>query len=89
MNVLRGIDAKSVQVELIDPISRIRNKELTDGRGVLTIKVDCFSPIGPVARSEVVGRKRFQEIAVGTNVIINNVENYSELLCVRLIDKLS
>ena len=87
MNVLRGIQPKSVEVELVNPICCVGKEELTNGLRVFTVEVNCFSPVGLVMRSEIVGSERLQEITVGANVVIYDVENDSEILSVGLIHK--
>ena len=54
MDTVHGIETKSVDVELIDPVTGIGDEELADRTAVGPVEVESLAPFILVARGEVV-----------------------------------
>ena len=55
IDVLRGIEAQTIQVIFINPVAGIGNDELTDRPRIRAVVIDWLAPVGLVAVGEVVG----------------------------------
>src|SRR5947209_12677264 len=74
VDALRRVEAQAVEVELLDPVARVRDEELAHGPRVLAVEVDGLAPLGLVSVCEVVFRELAQVVPVGAEVVVNNVE---------------
>ena len=54
IDILRGIEAQSIEMKLIDPITSIGEKELAHGSRMLAVEIDGRAPIGGIAVGEIV-----------------------------------
>jgi hypothetical protein len=73
-------------VELLDPVRGVRRHELTNRRGVV-VEVDRLSPFGRVPRREVSGRVPAEVVAVGSEVVVDDVEDDAETEAMGAIDE--
>src|SRR4051794_29633310 len=84
-NLLRCIQAQTVEMKLIYPIRGIDRKELADGPAVFVVKVNRLSPFILMTISEVVFGKLLQVIAVGAEMVVHDVQNDANAKFVRAI----
>jgi hypothetical protein len=75
VNVLRRIQAKTVQVKFVDPVARVRDVVVAHGSGVLAVEVDALAPVRPVLLRKIKRRKPGEVISRGTEVVVDDVEN--------------
>src|SRR5205823_14723310 len=68
-------------------ISSIREEIFEHGLGLLTIEIDCLTPICFIAAAEVMRREGAEIVARRSEVIVNDVGYYSNSDSVRSIDE--
>src|SRR5690348_15771676 len=51
-NLLRRVEAQSVEVKLLDPIPNVREKKFSHGRGVLSVEIERISPLALILGGE-------------------------------------
>ncbi len=86
-DALRGVEAEAVEVELLDPVARVREEELADGRGVPAVEVDGGAPLGLVPFGEVVLRELREVVAVRPEVVVDHVEDDGDVLLMSFVDE--
>src|SRR5690242_3198023 len=74
-------------MEFIHPIRGIGGEELADWPAIAIIKVDRPSPFVLVAVGKIVLGEMMQIIAVGTEVVVDDIQNDGDAQIVRAIDK--
>src|SRR5438105_1565594 len=76
-DVLRRVEPESVEVELVDPVSGVRDRELPGASRALAVIVDRFAPLGGAGVHVRVGELR-QVVAVRAEVIVDDVEDHGD-----------
>src|SRR5688572_17457276 len=76
-------------MKFANPIARVRDEELSNGRRVWSIKVDRLSPLVLVASGEIAGRKLPEIVAIGAKMVVDHVENDSQTELMGGIHKLT
>src|SRR5437868_11953836 len=71
----------------IDPVAGIGGEELAHRAAVGAVEVQRLAPLGLVARREVRGRELLEVIAVGPEVVVDDVENDTEAKTMGAVDK--
>src|SRR5205085_426934 len=89
VDALRGVEAQAVHVELLDPVAHVRQEELADVLRVMSVEVDGLAPLGLVSVGEVVFRELSEVVAVGAEVVVDNVEDDCQPESVCLVDEAS
>src|SRR5262249_51994464 len=74
-HLLRGIKAKSVDVEFFDPVRGVGTKELAHRPRIRAIEIERFTPFILVAVREVIGGELLKEITVRADVVVDHVED--------------
>ena len=87
VDVLRRVQAQAVQVKLIDPVCGIRGKVLADRPGIEPVEVDRLAPLGLVLVGEIGWRKCLEIVAVGPQMVVDDIQNHAEAELVGSIDK--
>src|SRR4051812_20874486 len=71
-------------MELADPILRVGKIELAHSR---RFEIDGLAPIGGELSGEILVRELLQVVAIGSEMVVNDIENGSDAQGMRLIDK--
>ena len=87
VNRLCRVQPQAVEMELVDPVGRVGDEELTHRSGVGAVEVDRIAPLVGVAIGEVGLRKLAQVIAVGAEVVVDDVEDDADAGGMRGVDK--
>src|SRR5947199_4135474 len=74
-------------MKFIDPVPSIGDKKLADGSGIAAIEIDAIAPLVRPLPIDVIVRKDAEVIAVRTEVIVDNIEDYREAERMRAVDK--
>src|SRR4029450_2328561 len=85
---MRGVEAKSVEVILLQPMADIGPHILTDGRCIRPIQIEPSSPCGLVLREICLAELR-QDVSDRSKVVVHDVQNHPEAVRVRRIDESS
>ena len=78
VNRLGRVEAQAVEVELVDPVSGVGDEELAHGTRIGAVEVEGVAPLVGVAGAVVVGRELPMKRPVGTEVVVDDVENHPE-----------
>src|SRR5713101_3259324 len=83
VNALSGVESKSVEMELVDPVARIFGEKLAHAGD---LEVDRLSPfVGFVC--EKTGREFFPVAAVGAEMVVDHVEDDAQVEGVSSVDE--
>ena len=86
VDVLRRIQPETIQMELVDPVTGIRDAELADRAGIVAVEVDGRAPVGGFLAEEL--RCEFAEVvAVGAEMIVDHVQDHAQAERMRAIDE--
>ena len=77
-HLLGGVEAEAVEVKLLDPVAGVLDEELARGGGVVPVEVDGVAPFVLVAVGEVTGRKTAQVVFVGSDVVVDHVQDHAD-----------
>lgn len=84
---MRGIESKTIEMKFAQPIQRIADDEVAGAVRVLVIEVERFAPVSLVTFAEVVRRKAFEIVAVGSEMVVDDIENDGEPVTVSCVDE--
>src|SRR5579871_4295887 len=84
---LRRVQAKTVELKLVDPIAGVRNEEFAYRSRIGVVKIDGVAPFVLVPLRGVMIRELRKVVAVGTEMVVDDVEKDAHTLGVRPIDK--
>ena len=87
VNVLRGVQTKSVQMEFFNPVAGVGDKKFADRTGIGIVKIDRVAPVDGVSVGEVVFRKLFHIAAVRAKVVVDDIEDDAEFEGMGAVDK--
>src|SRR4029077_20957080 len=87
MNALGRIEPKTVEMKFLDPVPSIGNEELADWSAILPIEIDRIAPFVFALAIDVIVGVNTEIISVGSEVIVNNIENDPESERVGTVDK--
>jgi hypothetical protein len=87
MHGLRRIQTETIKAKLLCPVTDIADDEIPRSVGEFTVEIESVAPVGFVTRAEICRAEFRQIIAVGSEVVVNHVENDVEPACMRGIDK--
>ena len=73
------VEAQAVKAIFFQPVQRVVNEEFAHAAAVGSIEVDCGAPWRVMAWVEELRRVRVQIIAFGTEVVVNDIENYRQV----------
>ena len=82
-----GVEAKPVQMKLLDPIFGVLDEEVAHGARVRPIKLDGIAPGRFVPAGEEIGRVEREEIPFRTEVVVNDVQQHCDPALVRRLDE--
>ncbi len=82
-----GVEAQTVDVEIDEPLQGVLDQVAPHRVGTGTVQVDRRTPRGPVAVRQV-GREVGQHVALGTQVVVDDVEYDSEATLVAGTDEI-
>src|SRR5215471_1093341 len=74
-DLLSGVQAQPIQVELFDPIGGVGQEKFAYGTGVWTIKVNGLPPVIFVSVGKVVTCEFLKIVAVRTEMVVNHIQN--------------
>src|SRR5215831_8567822 len=78
IDVLGGIEAQAIEMELVDPIRGVGDEELTDRTGERAVEVDRLAPIRGIAVREILCRVLFEIVSIWPDMIIDHVEDHPQ-----------
>jgi hypothetical protein len=84
-DALRRVEAQAVEVELLDPVAGVGEKERAHGPAVRAVEVERLAPLRLVAVGEVVVRVLGEVVAVRAEVVVHDVEDHGQAIGVRVI----
>ena len=84
---LNGVEPQSVDMELVDPIAGVADKEIADRAGRGGVEVDRFAPLGVMLLGNVVARVEPRVVTHRTEVVVNHIEQHAEPAAVGRVDK--
>src|SRR5262247_110623 len=84
-NALRGIQTKAVEVILLDPRARVGEKELAHWPRLRPVEVQGLAPVRMITIGEVDWRELGEIVALGAEVVVDDVEDHGEAMTVRLV----
>jgi hypothetical protein len=85
LDVLRRVEPKTVEMIFLDPVGRVLDEEIP--HRVRTFEVDRLAPVVLVLVGEIVGRVLRDVVPVGSEVIVDDVEDDGDTGRVRAIDE--
>ena len=77
MNALGRIESKTVEMKFLDPVAPIGDEEFADWPGIFPIEVNRIAPFVFALAIDVIVGIHAEIISVGSEVIVNNVENHA------------
>src|SRR5204862_6075072 len=86
-DLLSGIEPKTVEMKLVYPIGGVGGKEFTHRRRIGAIEVNRFAPLVLITVGKIIGRERFQAVAVRPEVIIDDIQNDAQADPVGLVNE--
>ena len=84
---LRRVEPQAVEMKLADPVTRVAEDEIARALRVFAVEVQRLAPVGLVARAEIVRAEAFQVIAVGPEMVVDDVEDDGEAERMRVVDE--
>ena len=84
-DLLSRIEPEAVEVKFFDPVRRVARKELAHRRRPVSVEVERLTPLR--APLEVVFTKLLEIIAIGTEMVVHDVEDDAEAVGVCVIDE--
>src|SRR4051794_19857564 len=87
VNALGRIEAEPVEMEFLDPVTAVRDEELADGSGIVSVEVDRVAPFVRAFAVDVIVRKNAEIVAVRAEVVVDDIENYGEAEGMRSVDE--
>ena len=84
---VHGVEAEPVEIVLLEPVERVLDREVAHRAAVLAVVVDAGAPRRLVAVGEEGRRVDGQVIAVGSEMIIDAVEDHHHVASVRGFDE--
>jgi hypothetical protein len=85
VDVLRRVEPQPVEMKLIDPVAGVGDEELAHRPAVLAVEVERGPPVGRVALADVVRRELREIIPIGTEMVINDIEDDADAKLVRAV----
>jgi hypothetical protein len=86
-DAVRRVEAQPIEVELFDPVRRVARVELAYRLRVRAVEVDRIAPLGRLVVAKVMRRIAGQPVAVGAEVVVDDVEDDGESARMRGIDE--
>ena len=88
-NCLRRVEPQSVEMILVDPITRIGDKKLAHWASIGTVEIDRLTPIVDVTVSEISRGEQVEIVSVWTEMIIDDVKDNRDPESMGAIDKVT
>ena len=76
------IETQAVEMVFLQPVERIVDKEFPHGTAVFAVEIDALAPRRGVACAEKRGRIQVQIIAVGPEMIVDDIQQHHQPACV-------
>src|SRR4051794_26791738 len=76
-------------MELFDPVAGVRDEIFPDWRGVLPVEIDGIAPFIFIFEAEIIGGELPHIISVGTEMVVNDVENHAQTESMRAINEMA
>ena len=83
------VEAKAVEVKLFDPIAPVGDEKLADRPRIRSVEIDGITPIVRIPAPEIMIGEDAEIIPVGAEVVVNDVENYSQAERMRVVDEVA
>src|SRR5207244_751382 len=83
----RRIETKSVEMKLLDPVAAVGDKKFAHRTRIRSVEINRITPIVFVFTSQIIIGVDAEIIPVGSKMVVNNIENYSQTQRMRAIDK--
>jgi hypothetical protein len=87
VDLLSGVEPQAVQMVFVDPVCRVGEKEFAHRAGLLAVEIDRVAPLVRVAVGEVVLGELFKIVAVGSEVVVDDIKDYAQAERVGSIDE--
>ena len=82
-----GVETKPVEMKLLNPIFGVLDEEVAHRPRVGSVELDRIAPGRFVSAGEEIGRVEGQEIPLGTEVVVNDVQQHCDPAFVRGLDE--
>jgi len=82
-----GVHAQAVEAELLHPVERVVHEEVAHGARARAVEVDGRSPRRAVRWVEELGAVTVQVVALGSEVVVDHVEQHHQPEAVRRVDQ--
>ncbi len=82
-----GVESKPVEMKLLNPIFGVLDEEVAHRPRVGSVELDRIAPGRFVSAGEETGRVEGQEIPLGTEVVVNDVQQHCDPAFVRGLDE--
>ena len=87
VDLLRGVDAEAVEVELAHPVGDVRQHQLAQALAVRVVEVERLAPLVRVPAAGVPARELRQVVAGRAEVVVDDVEDHGQAEPVRGVDE--
>ena len=84
-DLLRRIETQTVEMKFLGPIRSVAREKLAHRSRLLAVEIERRAPLRVAL--EVVFTKVLQVIAIGSKVVVDDIEDHGEAVCVRRIDE--
>ena len=84
---MHGVEPQAVEVEFLEPVQRVVDEEFAHRAARVAVEVDRRAPRRVVLGGEELRRVGVQPVAVGTEVVVDDVEQHAEAARVRRVDE--
>src|SRR5690242_460281 len=84
---MHGIQTQTVDMKLLEPIERVVQEEIANDTAPRAIEIDAASPWRLMAIGKKVGRVSMQVIAFRSEVVVNDVLQNHQTVCMRGVDE--
>src|SRR3954470_5793845 len=77
-NGVRSVEPKAIEMKFLDPITPIGHEKFAHWFGVFPVEIDHIAPFMSFAADQIIVGKNSEIISVGSEVVINDVENNTD-----------
>ena len=75
---LSGIESKAIEVKFPHPVTRVVDDQITCTLAALAVEIESFAPLGSVPGAEIAIAEAAQIVAVGTEMVVDDIEDHRE-----------
>ena len=88
-DAFRRVEAKAIEVKLFDPVAPVGDEKFANRPRVRSVEIDRIAPIVCVPTPQIIVGVDAEIISVGAEVVVNDIENYSQTHRVRAVDEIA